>query len=185
MPARCAVLPVSCPWPLGSCSAVCLSGVLCCACGVLGGVAPVHRCARLVCCVCGVFRHLTPGRRCARSVCCVACAPSSRRNTTHRTSTPLNTSQKAKCPWPPGSCSRVCTLGVLCVRCPWQLGSSSPVCTLGVLCCLCCLIGLLAAVHRCARSVCCVCGVFGHLAPVQQCAPWGVVLCVGWPWPLG
>ena len=30
---------------------VCLLGVLCCVCGVLGLPAPVHRCARSVCCV--------------------------------------------------------------------------------------------------------------------------------------
>ena len=42
---------VQCPGPLGSCSPVCLRGLLCCLCGVLGHLAPVHRCARSVCCV--------------------------------------------------------------------------------------------------------------------------------------
>ena len=42
---------VQCPGPLGSCSPVCLRGLLCCVCGVLGHLAPVHRCARSVCCV--------------------------------------------------------------------------------------------------------------------------------------
>ena len=37
---------VQCPGPLGSCSPVCSLGVLCCVCGVLGHLAPVHRCAR-------------------------------------------------------------------------------------------------------------------------------------------
>ena len=38
------------------------------------------------------------------------------------------------CPWPIGSCSLVCTPGVLCVRCPWPLRSSSVAFLLGVLC---------------------------------------------------
>ena len=45
------VLFVRCPWPLGSCSPVCPRGLLCCVCGVLSDLAPVHRCARSVCCV--------------------------------------------------------------------------------------------------------------------------------------
>ena len=40
-----------CPGPLGSCSPVCPRGLLWCVCGVLGQLAPVHRCARSVCCV--------------------------------------------------------------------------------------------------------------------------------------
>ena len=114
-PARCVVLRVRCPGPPGSCSPVCPLGVLCCVCGVMG--------------------HLTPVHRCARSVCCFACAVS-------RASWLLFTGAPARCvvllvlyPGPPGSCSPVCPLGVLfCVR--------------GVP-------GLLAPVHRCARSVCC------------------------------
>ena len=42
---------VRCPGQLSSCSPVCWLGVLCCVCGVLGHLAPVHRCARLVGCV--------------------------------------------------------------------------------------------------------------------------------------
>ena len=42
---------VQCPGPLGSCSPVCPRGLLCCVCGVLGHLAPVHRCARSVRCV--------------------------------------------------------------------------------------------------------------------------------------
>ena len=179
-PARCVVLPVRCPGPPGSCSPVCPLGVLCCVCGVLGLLAPVHRCAR--------------------SVCCFACAVS-------WASWLLFTSVRARCvglgvrcPGPPGSCSAVCPLGVLCwvcgvlgllapvhrcarsvrcfacavswaswllftgaparcvvlrVRCPGPPGSCSPVCPLGVLFCVCRVLGLLAPVHRCARSVCC------------------------------
>ena len=48
--AWCVVLPVRCPWPLGSRSPVCALGVLFCVCSVLGDVAAVHRCACLVCC---------------------------------------------------------------------------------------------------------------------------------------
>ena len=180
LPARCVVLRVRCPGPLGSCSLVCPLGVLCCVCGVLGHMAPVHRCARSVCCVAGavswatwllftgvpagcvvlrvrcpgppgscstlcplgvlcrvygLLGHLAPVHRCARSVCCSAC-------TVSWASWLLFTGVPALCI-------------VLCVRCPGPLGSCSPVCPLGVLRCVCGVLGLLAPVHRCARSVCC------------------------------
>ena len=51
VPARCFVLCVRCPRPLGSYSPMCLLGALLCVCGVLGHLAPVHRCARVLCCV--------------------------------------------------------------------------------------------------------------------------------------
>ena len=239
-PARCVVLRVRCPGPPGSCSPVCPLGVLFCVCGVLGLLAPVHWCARSVCCVacavswatwllctgaparcvvlrvrcpgppgscspvrpcgvlfcvCGVLGLLAPVHRCARSVCCFACAVS-------WASWLLFTGVPPRCV-------------VLRVRCPGPLGSCSPVCPLGVLCCVCGVLGHLAPVHRCARSVCCVacavssaswvlftgaparcvllrvrcpgppgscspvrplgvlccvCGVLGHLAPVHRCA---------------
>ena len=181
VPARCVVLRVRCPGPPGSCSPVCLLGVLCCVCGVLGLPAPVHRCARslccvacavswasrllftcvparcvvlgvrcpgspgscspvcplgVLCCVCGVLGLPAPVHRCARSVCCVACAVS-------WASRLLFTGVPARCV-------------VLGVRCPGPPGFCSPVCPLGVLCCVCGVLGLLAPVHRCARSVCCV-----------------------------
>ena len=180
VPARCVVLQVRCPAPPGSCSPVCPRGVLCCVCGVLGHLAPVHRCARSVCCfacatswaswllftgvpawcvllrvwcpgppgscspvrplgvlgcVCSVLGHLAPVHRCARSVCCFACAVSC-------ASGLLFTSVPARCV-------------VLRVRCPWPPGTCSPVCPRGVLCCVCGVLGHLAPVHRCARSVCC------------------------------
>ena len=116
VPARCVVLRVRRPGPPGSCSPVCPLGVLCCVCGVLGLPAPVHRCAR--------------------SVCCVACAAS-------WASRLLFTAVPARCV-------------VLRVRRPGPPGSCSPVCPLGVLCCVCGVLGLSAPVHRCARSVCCV-----------------------------
>ena len=116
VPARCVVLGVRCPGPPGSCSPVCPLGVLCCVCGVLGLPAPVHLCAR--------------------SGCCFACAAS-------WASRLLFTGAPARCV-------------VLRVRCPGPPGSCSPVCPLGVLCCVCGVLGLPAPVHRCARSVCCV-----------------------------
>ena len=56
VPARCVALRVRCPGPLGSCSPVCPLGVLCCVCGVMGHLAPVHRCPRSVCCFAGAVR---------------------------------------------------------------------------------------------------------------------------------
>ena len=184
VPAWFVVLRLRCPGPRGSCSPVRPLGVLCCVWGVLGHLAPVHRCARWVCCVACAVSWATwllftgvPAR-------CVAL--------------------RVRCPGPLGSCSPVCPLGVLCcvcgvlghlapvhrcahvvccvacavswatwllftgvpapsfvllVRCPGPLGSCSPVCPLGVLLC--------------------VCGVLGHLAPVHQCArPWCPQRCM-------
>ena len=181
VPARCVVLRVRCPGPTGSCSSVCPLGVLGCVCGVLGLLAPVHRCARLV--------------------CCVACAVSWASRLLFTGVPARCVVLRVRCPGPPGSCSPVCPLGVLCcvcgvlglpapvhrcarsvccvacavswasrllftgaparcvvlrVRCPGPPGSCSPVCPLGVLCCVCGVLGLPAPVHRCARSVCCV-----------------------------
>ena len=50
VPARCVVLRVRCPGPLGYCASVCPLCVLCCVCGVLDHLAPVHWCARSACC---------------------------------------------------------------------------------------------------------------------------------------
>ena len=56
VPARCVVMRVRCPGPRGSCSPVWPLSALCCVCGVLGFVAPVHRYARSVrCVVCAVW----------------------------------------------------------------------------------------------------------------------------------
>ena len=177
VPARCVVLRLRCPGPPGSCSPVCLLGVLCCVCGVLGLPAPVHRCAR--------------------SVCCVACAVSWASRLL-LTGVPARcVVLRVRCPGPPGSCSPVRPLGALCcvrgvlglpalvlrcarsvccvacavswasrllftgvparcvvlrVRCPGPPGSCSPVCLLGVLCCVCGVLGLPAPVHRCAMA---------------------------------
>ena len=217
-PAPCVALRVRCPGPLGSCSPVCPLGVLRCVCGVLGNLAPVQRCARSVFCFacvvswatwllftrvparcvllrvpcpgplgscspvrllrvllcwCGVLGHLAPVHRCARLVRCFACLVS-------WATWFLFTGVPARCV-------------ALRVRCPGPLGSCSPLCPLGALSCVCGVLGQLAPVHRCARSVCCfvgavswatwlllpvcllgallcVCGVLGHLAPVHWCA---------------
>ena len=181
VPPRCVVLRVRCPGPPGSCSTMGPLRGLCSVCGVTGHLAPVHQCGRSVCCVvravswatwllftgvparcvvlrvrspgplgscspvrplgvffrvCGVLGQVAPAHLCARSVCCVACAVS-------------------WAPWllftgVPARCV------ALRVRCPGPLGSCSAVCRLGVLFCVCGVLGHLAPVHRCARSVCCV-----------------------------
>ena len=171
---------VQCAGPLGSCSPVCPRGLLCCVCGVLGHLAPVHRCAR--------------------SVCCVACAVSPATWLLLTGAPARCVALLVRCPGPLGSCSPVCPLGVLCCVCgvlghlapvhrcaravccvacavswatwllftgvsarcvvlrvwrPGPLGPRSPVCPLGVLCCVCGVLGHLVPAHRCARSVCC------------------------------
>ena len=179
--AQCIALRVRCPGPLGSCSPVCPLGALCCVCGVLGHLAPVHRRARSVCgVVCAVSwaTWLLCSGVLAR--CVVLCV---------------------QCPGSLGSCSAVFLLGALCcvcgvlghsapvprrprslhrvacavswttwllfigvsaqcvvfcVRCPGPLGSCSPVCPLGALCCVCSVLGQVAPVHQCAGSVRCV-----------------------------
>ena len=222
----CVVLRVRCPRLLGSCSPLCPLSALCCVCGVLGHLAPVHRCARSVpcvacavswaswllftgvlarcvvlrvrcpgrlgscspvrplralCCVCAVLGHLVPDHWCRRSVRCVACAVS----------------------W----ATRLLFIGVLaqcvvlCVRWPGPLGSCSPLCPLRALSCVCGVLGHLAPVHWCARSVRCVaCAVSwatwllftgvparclvlhvrcpGHLASYSPVCPPGALCCV-------
>ena len=192
--ALCVVLRVRRPGPPGSCSPVCTLCVWCCVYGVLGLLAPVHRCARSACgavctvswaswllftgvhalrvvlrvrcpgppgscspvctlcvwcCVYGVLGPLAPVHRCVRSVCGVACTAS-------WAFWLLFTGVHALCV-------------VLRVRCPGPPGSCSPVCTLCVWCCVYGVLGLLAPVHRCARSVC-VYGVLGLPAPFHRCA---------------
>ena len=189
--ARCVVLRMRRPGQLGSCSPVCPLDVLCCVCVVLGGLAPVHRCAR--------------------SVRCIACEAS-------WTTWLLLTGVLARCvllcmrwPGPLGCCSPVCPLGVLCcmcgvlghlapvhrcarllpcvacamswvtwllftgvparcvvlrVRCPGPLGSCSRVCALLVLCSVCGVVGHLRSVHRCACSVR-SCNKIGTILPIE------------------
>ena len=177
--ALCVVLCVRCPGPPGSCSPVCTLCAWCCVYGVLGLLASVHRCARSVCgvvctvswaswllftgvhalCVVlrvrcpgppgscspvctlcvwcpvyGVLGLLAPVHRCALSVCGVACTVSWASWLLFTGVHALCVVLRARRPGPPGSCSPVCTLCVWCFA-------------YGV-------VGLLAPVHRCARSVC-------------------------------
>ena len=50
---------------------------------------------------------------------------------------------------------------VVRLRCPGPAGSCSPVCSLGVLCCSCGVLGHWAPVHRCACCVRCACAMGG------------------------
>ena len=210
--ALCVVLCVRCPGPPGSCSPVRTLCVWCCVYGVLGLLAPVHRCARsacgIACTASWASRLLFTGAHALRVVLCV------------------------RCPGPPGSCSPVCTLcvwccvygvlvlpapvhrcarsacGVVCtvswaswllftgvhalcavlrVRRPGPPCSCSPVCTLCVWCCVYGVLGLPAPVHRCARSVC---GVACTVSWASRLLFTGVhalrvVLCVRCPGPPG
>ena len=52
-------------------------------------------------------------------------------------------------------------LAVVRLRCPGPAGSCSPVCSLGVLCCLCGVLHHGAPVHRCACCVRCACAMGG------------------------
>ena len=169
VPARSVVLCVRCPGPLNSCSPVCWRGLLCCVCGVLGHLAPVHRCAPSVgCVVCAVLLgDLAPVHQCACVVCCVACAVS-------WATWLLFTGAPARCV-------------VLPVRCPGPLRSCSPVCPLAVLCCVCGVVGHLDPVHRCTRSVGCVlCAVSWATWLLFTGVPaWFVVLCLRCPEQLG
>ena len=208
--ALCVVLRVRRPGPPGSCSPVCTLCVWCCVYGVLGLLAPVHWCARTVCgvactaswaswllfigvhalcvvlrvrcpgppgscslvcshcvwcCVYGVLGLLAPVHRCARSVCGIVC-------TVSRASWLLFTGMHALCV-------------VLRVRRPGPPGSWLPVRTLCVWCCVYGVLGVLAPVHWCARSVC-------GVACTASWASWilfggvhalCVVLCARWPGP--
>ena len=174
-PAGCVVLRVRCPGPLGSCSPVLLLRVLLCVGGVLGHLAPVHRCACssfcFVCAVSWATWLLFTGVPARFVVLCL------------------------RCPGRLGSCSPVCPLGVLCCVC----GVLGPLahaqrCARGV-CCVACAVSwatwllftdalarCVALRARCPRPlgsclpVCLLClrfrlcGVLGHLAPVHQCA---------------
>ena len=185
----------------------------------------------MLCCVCGVLGDLAPDHRCAYSVCCVACAvslatwflftnvpapcavcPVTLAAWCLITGVPARcVVLRVRCPCPLGSCSPVCTLGVLClvcgvlahlaplqrcacwvevvsrVRCPSPLGLLSLVCPLRVLCWVWGVVGHLAPVHRCARSLCCVaCAVcFATLLLCTVVPARSVVLGVGCDWPLG
>ena len=115
----------------------------------------------------GVLGHLAPVHQCARQRCCVTCAVS-------WATWLLFTSVPAR---------RV----VLRVRCPGPLGSCSPVCPLSLLRCVFGVLGRLAPVHGCARSVRCVACVLSLATWLlfTGVLAWCVVLRVRRPGPLG
>ena len=189
-PARCVALRLRRPGPLGSCSPVRPLGALLCSCGVLGHLASVQRCARVVRCVAsavssatwlcspvrplgvlfcvlGVLGYLAPTHECARWMCCVVCA-------VFRGTGLLFSGVPARCV-------------ALCVLCLWPLGPCSPLCPLGVLCCVCGVLGHLAPVHRCARVVCCVVSAVSWATWLlfTGAPAWFVVLLLRCPGPLG
>ena len=153
--AQCAVLRVRCPKPLDSCAAVCRLSVLCCVCGVLGLLAPVHRCAGSACCFACAVSWATWILFTRAHACCAVL--------------------RVRCPGPLASCSPMCALCLSCCVC----GVLDPLanvlrCALGLLCCVLGVLRQLAPVHRCACCVCfalcSVCSFLGHLAPVHRCA---------------
>ena len=88
-------------------------------------------------------------------------------------------------PWSAGS---FLSLGrPTCARCPGPLGSCSPVCSRGLMCCVCGVLGHLAPVQWCARSVWCVaCAVSrASCLPFAGVTAGCVVLRVRCPGPLG
>ena len=136
VPAWCVALLVRCPGPLDSCSPVCPLRVLFCLCGVLGHLASVHRCARLVSCfaceVSWATRLLFIG---APARCVVLLV---------------------RCPGPSGSCSPVCR-SACCFAfavswATWLLFTGVPA---RCVACVCGVLGHSAPVHQCACSACC------------------------------
>ena len=129
---------VSDPW--GVCSFLSPGRPTCVRCpGPLDSCSPVCPLSVLRC-LCSVPGHLAPVHQCACSVRCFACAVS----------------------WATWLLFTVVPAWfvVMRVRCPGPLGPCSTVRPLGVLCCVWAVLGHLAPVHRCARSVCCfVCAV--------------------------
>ena len=163
LPARCVVLRVRYPGPLGTSSRMSPLGVLCC--------------------VCGVLRHLAPVHQWARWRCCGACALSWVTWLLFTAVLARGVVLRVQCPGPLGSCSLVGSLGLLWCVCgvlgslapvhrrarsgcfgayavSWAICTCSPVCSIGVVCCVCGVPGHLAPVHRRARSVrCSACAV--------------------------
>ena len=211
-PARCVALRLRCPGPLGSCSRMRPLGALLCLSVVLGHLAPVHLCARVVCCVasavswatrllftgvparCVVLRVGCPGSLgsrsplCPRGVLCCVCGVLGHVAPVHRSACSV--------------CCFACAVSwatwllftsvparcaVLRVRCPEPHGSCSPVCLLLLFLCSCGVPGHWAPVHRCTRSVFC-------FASALSSPTWLVftsvparcaALCVRCPGPLG
>ena len=163
--ARCVVLHVRRPWPLGYLSPVCLLGVLCARCP--SPLCPVHRCASSVCCV----------------VCAVSSATSRRLKGVHTWCVAL----RVRCPWSLGCCSPVCILGVSCCVCG-NLGHFAPVHRCA--CFVCCVVGAVSLANWLpftgVSAECAVCAVsLATWVPFTGVPARGVVLPVRCPWPLG
>ena len=143
-------LLVRCPGPLGSCSPVRPLRALLCLCGVLGHLAPVHRCARVVCrvacAVSWVTRLLFTG---APARCVVLCVG---------------------CPGPLGSCSPVCPLGVLLCVCG-VLGNLVPVHQLARPWCPVALLSSVLVRVRCPRPRG-ACSLVCALCALRVCRSW-------------
>ena len=174
----CAVQRPRCPGPPGSCSTVCLLGLLSRAFGVLGHLAPVHRCTRsvrsLACAVSwaawvlftGLFAHCVVSRVrcpgplgsrspvCPRSALSCACGVLGHLGPAHRCA---RSERCLACAVSQATWLLFTGLFAWClvarVRCPGRPGSCSPMCPLGPLTCVCGVLGHLSLVHRCARSV--------------------------------
>ena len=80
VPARCVALRLRCPGPLSSCSPVRPLGELLCLCGILGHLAPVHRCARVVCRLACAVSWATWLLFTGAPAWCVVCTPVNRRH---------------------------------------------------------------------------------------------------------
>ena len=134
--------------------------------GPLGSCSPVCPLGVLFC-LYGVLGHLAPVHPCARSVRCFVCAVS-------------------WATWLLFTGVLACFV-LLRVRCPGPLGSCAPVCLLGVLFSWCGVLGHLAPVHPCARSVrCFACAVSWATWLLFTGVPaWLVVLRVRCAGPLG
>ena len=196
--------------------------------GWVAPVCPTHGVLVLSCPsaalhVCGVLGHLAPVHRCARSVRCVPSAVSWATWLLFTGAPARCVALLVRCPGPLGLCSPVCPLGVLCcvwgvlghlanihrracwvccvacavswvtwllftgvpvwfvvlrVWCPGSLGSRSAVCPRGLFVLRLRCPGPLGSCSpvRPLGVLCCVWGVLGHLAPVHRCARW--VCCV-------
>ena len=149
-----------------------------------------------LCCVCGVLGHLAPVHRCPRMVSGVACAVSWATWLLFAGVLARCVVFRVWCPGPPGAWSRGCSFVALSCLCG-VLGHLAPVhrCARSVhcvacavswatwllyigvpaLCVFCCVVRGAGTLRSCSPvcsliALCCVCGVLGHLAPVHRCA---------------
>ena len=156
VPAWFVVLCLRCPGPLGSCSPVRPLGVLCCVCGVLRPLAPVHWCA---CCV-----------------CYVACAVSWATWLLFSGAPARCVALSVWCPGPLGSCSPMYLLCLSFCLCG-ALGQLAPVHRFASsVCCFVCAMSWTSRLlftgvpGRGVPSLCCPRGALAHVAPVHRCA---------------